>query len=244
VIVEPRGDGLSFHAFVFDIQQTGSVQVAVPANAAQSVAGIGNRASTPADSGFVYAPWHNSANAFDVTGDGMISPLDSLASINHINARQGDTKLDALPGIEDHLFLDVIIDGHCRPNDVLAVVNEMNRKAVGGGLGNLVQASDHTVPSYSNAVSSARLADPTLGGEGESFEVAYRMPMIGESRPAAQDQNVWNGLADQKADAHEGLDVPRWALEDDELMESLLFAPQWTLPVTDLDRIFSQDSWQ
>ncbi len=70
-------------------------------------------------------PWHNPVNAYDVNGDGAVSPLDALSVINHI----GDTLTypSNLEGLElgPPPFVDVDADGNSSPLDALLVINQL-----------------------------------------------------------------------------------------------------------------------
>jgi hypothetical protein len=67
----------------------------------------------------VHRPYrHNAFDPEDVNDDAKISPMDALAIINAINARQTDSSN----------YLDVNDDGECTPVDVLMVINRLNRQ--------------------------------------------------------------------------------------------------------------------
>jgi len=77
------------------------------------------------------SPWHNANNGLDVNGDGVISPLDVLAIIDHINAFGTANLLvrgDAFPPDTD--FIDTDDDFVVSPLDVLLIINAIN---AGGG---------------------------------------------------------------------------------------------------------------
>lgn len=81
-------------------------------------------------------PWRNPVNPMDVNGDGVISPLDPLRIINHLNTA-GVHRLDApargAEGEPGGDFIDVNGDGFVSPIDVLIVINELNLRGSQGG---------------------------------------------------------------------------------------------------------------
>ncbi|GAB5405783.1 MAG: hypothetical protein Aurels2KO_40140 [Aureliella sp.] len=70
-------------------------------------------------------PWHNSLHASDVNGDGHVSPIDALAIINALNARQGLRQ--PLPSAAVPELLDTNRDNELSPIDALVVINYLNR---------------------------------------------------------------------------------------------------------------------
>jgi hypothetical protein len=83
--------------------------------------------------------WQNPANAMDVSGDGMISPLDVLMVINYINANPSNPALPPAPTAPPPYY-DVDGNGIVSPLDVLIVINELNDAAAGS-------ATSSSVPS-------------------------------------------------------------------------------------------------
>lgn len=85
-------------------------------------------------------PWHNSSQAVDVNGDGLVTPQDALTIINEINLR----KARVLPISGDNIFdmfgfLDAYSDGLLTPQDALQVINHLNSSRQGGSEGELVR---------------------------------------------------------------------------------------------------------
>jgi hypothetical protein len=78
-------------------------------------------------------PWRNPARPEDVNHDGIVSALDALLVINHLNL----TGTGPLPAPDPQFapppYLDVSGDNQVTPIDVLMVINEVNRLAVGNG---------------------------------------------------------------------------------------------------------------
>jgi hypothetical protein len=74
-------------------------------------------------------PGQNPANAYDVNGDGFVSPIDPLILINHLNTF-GPGPVPT--GDDPPPFLDPSGNNLVTNEDVLLVITELNRLAVGG----------------------------------------------------------------------------------------------------------------
>jgi hypothetical protein len=73
--------------------------------------------------------WHNERSPLDVNDDGLITAMDALAVVNHLNLK--DEPLPApSSGQQPPHFVDTNGDGFVTPHDVLLVVNHLN---YGGG---------------------------------------------------------------------------------------------------------------
>jgi hypothetical protein len=78
-------------------------------------------------------PWCNPAQAEDVNGDGMVSPIDVLILINRLNASGGGSLPVPPPvGIYPPMYWDVDGDDKLTPSDALAVINFINRLSPAG----------------------------------------------------------------------------------------------------------------
>lgn len=100
-------------------------------------------------------PWHNSSQAVDVNGDGLITPQDALTIINEINLR----KARVLPVAGDNIFnmfgfLDTYSDGLLTPQDALQVINHLNSNRQGGGEGEVPSFDDAKDPLAASLASS------------------------------------------------------------------------------------------
>jgi hypothetical protein len=77
-------------------------------------------------------PWQNPVNRFDVSGEGVVSPLDVLLILNYINDPRNDLT-QRLPAVKpsEQPFLDVNGSGFVEQNgqDALAVINFLNAQA-------------------------------------------------------------------------------------------------------------------
>ena len=73
-------------------------------------------------------PHHNDANPYDVDGDGVLTPLDPLVVINHIN-ENGVGPIEE-PGEGEGTLpdLDVDGDGEVTPLDILILINKLNQQ--------------------------------------------------------------------------------------------------------------------
>ncbi len=78
--------------------------------------------------------WTNLVNPWDVNGDGRVTPLDVLETINHINVRAGETALPPQP-LSPPRFFDSNADGAITPADALVVLNFINAGATSSGEG-------------------------------------------------------------------------------------------------------------
>ncbi len=74
--------------------------------------------------------WQNPANAVDVNGDGLVTPLDVLIVINYINLQTGSTSLPSPPTAPPPYY-DVSGDGQCTSLDVLSVIAYINNRVSG-----------------------------------------------------------------------------------------------------------------
>jgi VCBS repeat-containing protein len=77
-------------------------------------------------------PYQNPVNAFDVNGDGFVSPIDSLILINHINTFGPGPVPEAG---DPPPFLDPSGNNAVTAEDILLVVTELNRLAAVGPSG-------------------------------------------------------------------------------------------------------------
>jgi Dockerin type I domain len=80
------------------------------------------------------AQWQNSLLPLDVSGDGIVSPLDALLIINYINGIAGSSHTARLPSFDterplEHSFYDVNGSNTIEPRDVLEVINALNRQS-------------------------------------------------------------------------------------------------------------------
>jgi hypothetical protein len=78
--------------------------------------------------------WTNPVNPFDVNDEGVVSPLDVLMTINHINTNPSETSLPAQQ-FSPPRFFDTNVDGLITAGDVLLVLNRLNSFWAGSGEG-------------------------------------------------------------------------------------------------------------
>ena len=104
-------------------------------------------------------PYHNDINPYDVDGDGVLTPLDPLILINHIN-NNGTGPIEQPGEGEGRLpDLDVDGDGKVTPLDILILINKLNEQAEAEGQG----PEDFAVESDLLKV----VVDGVQSGEGE-----------------------------------------------------------------------------
>jgi hypothetical protein len=90
------------------------------------------------------APWQNPTQVLDVSGDGLVSPIDVLLCIDRMN-RDGTGALPApSTGSGPPPFVDVNGDDQLTPVDPLIVINYLNG-AASGGPGGQVGVSTRTL---------------------------------------------------------------------------------------------------
>jgi hypothetical protein len=105
--------------------------------------------------------YHNQDNAYDVSGDSVISPLDALLVIRNLNAVGGQAVPEMMVEYDVPApFLDVTNDRYVSPLDALAVIRHLNGQTDGEG---------------------------EAEGEGDSFEVATS---IADESPTTNSQIV------------------------------------------------------
>jgi hypothetical protein len=82
------------------------------------------------------SPWHNFSIATDVSGNGVVSPLDALLVINLLNISRGKSISElAQPSDGSKLFADTNNDEVISPLDALLVINQLNNRSRGAAEG-------------------------------------------------------------------------------------------------------------
>lgn len=116
-------------------------------------------------------PHHNDVNPYDVDGDGVLTPLDPLVVINHINDN-GIGPIEEPEGEGPLPDLDVDGDGEVTPLDILILINKLNQR---------IEDDEESGSGESD-------------GEGESAKfVAAKVPM---SQPSLLDASLASYLSD------------------------------------------------
>ncbi|MCA9212888.1 MAG: hypothetical protein KDB27_07485 [Planctomycetales bacterium] len=75
-------------------------------------------------------PWHNVSNALDVSGDGVVVPLDALLVINWLNEADSTALAEPSGETAPPPYVDVNGDGFASPIDALWVINYLNSNPV------------------------------------------------------------------------------------------------------------------
>lgn len=75
---------------------------------------------------FSASGWHNAALPEDVNNDSVVSPLDPLAVINHINTKRANDWVEGMGEGEVSAYPDVNNDGAIDPLDALSVIDVIN----------------------------------------------------------------------------------------------------------------------
>jgi len=68
-------------------------------------------------------PWTNVNNAYDVDGDGEVTPSDALVILNYLNTTGPGPVPSTAPAVAP--YLDTTGDNHIAPDDVMAVLNKL-----------------------------------------------------------------------------------------------------------------------
>lgn len=82
-------------------------------------------------------PWQNPIHRLDADGDGIVSPLDVLVIINHLNRSSGSNTPGNLPLFDPshpkaQHFVDTNGSNNSEPLDVLVVINHLNQRDTSG----------------------------------------------------------------------------------------------------------------
>lgn len=121
----------------------GSVSVTITASAANFPTAQLTLLITDAD-----LTWHNAANPYDVSNDGVLSPLDAILVINYLNHTPGGpTPVGSPPP-----YLDVDGDNIIAPVDALMVINMLNSMSVSA---EAESATSPLTPSLTSSAASA-----------------------------------------------------------------------------------------
>lgn len=123
--------------------------------------------------------WHNPALACDVTGDGLVTPLDVLVTINYINLHGPGplSQSSALPG-GSPMYVDVDGNRDATASDVLLVVNFIQLRSLASGEGELGPLA-----------SAATALDFRLSDASSILDaVAYQVPLAVPDRPADRER--------------------------------------------------------
>lgn len=89
--------------------------------------GLEARQLLAADLGINVDPlaYHNSIAPNDVNRDSIVSPVDAILIVNHLNNNE-DATLPAVDGLAKTALLDTNADGFVTPHDALNVINSLN----------------------------------------------------------------------------------------------------------------------
>ncbi|MBC8872194.1 MAG: tandem-95 repeat protein [Planctomycetes bacterium] len=111
----------------------------------------------------VHTPWHNTANPFDVAGEGTVTPQDVLILINYINSHPGDGSLpDPSGSPPPPPYYDVNNDERCTPLDVLLAINHINGQIVGLSEGEALQSPPPVLATKQSSLMPSIVSLPRL----------------------------------------------------------------------------------
>lgn len=142
--------------------------------------------------------YHNSINPNDVNRDSIISPVDAILIVNHLNNNE-DATLPAVDGLAKTSLLDTNADGFVTPHDALNVINSLN-------------AEGETTPT---AIFTHELTDlegnplPLVGGRptvavGQLFQLNTS---IQDNRPIFTAEGILSAYLDINFDNVDAFDV-------------------------------------
>jgi ELWxxDGT repeat protein len=187
------------------------------------------------------APWQNTDNRFDVSGEGQVSPLDVLILINYINAHAGQATLPPRPTGHSP-FYDATGDNAATPLDVLTVINYIN--SLGGPAGEAQPSGLLTTSAAS--VPGTRLTDASsawvAAGEGDAVSAALLVHAQAPAFPTAA--ATWSDaepvtMADGRnaqvvaAEGRPEADLPTWDVLGTTGRLRDQVATEWGLPEDD-----------
>ena len=189
---------------VIGINQTVSVTIA----GTDVVSGGSHTGQLVLQSSDAVSEWQNPANHADVSGDGNVTALDALLSINVINEGGGSRAL--LPGIDlVPPYYDVDGNGSITPTDILITINIINNQAplAAGESGTPSVAHDNpdlTLNSTYYVASQplvTTVSHPAPAAEMVTGSDAAAVDVVLTRRAAAADDQEINPLEDDVLDA-------------------------------------------
>ena len=140
----------------------------------------------------------NSANPYDVNGDGVISPLDPLLVINYLEASSG-TAVPVPPDAVGPDYLDVNGDGMISVNDALISMDQLSMSNNGSGEGEQTPL----LAPVTTERNGSRLRDRDTGVSVEGEFVLTEKLMLSNCLPIIKDDIVDLLAADQDGAADE-----------------------------------------
>ena len=183
------------------VREVAQLLFSVAAGAATGVTPLDIEPGDPAAGGYTWTAsdgsvwigaaigWHNEANPLDVSGDGVVEPLDALIIINYINAHPGEVALPA-PGSTPHWYYDVTNDEVCTALDALIVINYLNAQSQPLAEGEAPPTGIRATPSNggrSDFPISLSSPCPLPMGEGTATEViSAAVAAVGLTRGTAE----------------------------------------------------------
>jgi len=123
VIIPANRQSANFQVIAVNDTTRGTVAVSITASATDFI--NSSQIITVTDSQLT---WHNSSFPNDVNADGMVSPVDALLIINHLN----EFGIGSIPAGSPPPYLDVSGDNQIWPLDALLVINILNQIAATG----------------------------------------------------------------------------------------------------------------
>jgi hypothetical protein len=135
--------------------------------------------------------WHNSKNRHDVSGDGVIAPLDVLVIINELNSRkhiEENGKLST-PYSAGSFHYDVNGDTYCTSSDALVIINFLNSRNNGEGE-NIFIARPTPIWLPPSAGNSTRRTARTIGRQA-SVDHLFSIAGRESDEETGLDKDLW-----------------------------------------------------
>lgn len=133
--------------------------------------------------------WQNSDLAFDVDASELVTPVDSLIVINHIN-QGGSRSLTYTAPSDSDAYLDVSGDGFLSPLDALLIINALNKSGSAPTIAASAVASDD--PNFNGILLSEQLH---LSGQ-TTANSRVRLRRLDEAGQATK--LAWQGTSDSE----------------------------------------------
>jgi hypothetical protein len=155
--------------------------------------------------------WTNPVTPYDVNGDGLVTPLDVLETINYLNKNSGQT-IPPTQQFSPVRFFDTNADGAITPADVLVILNHINRTWAGSGEAEAGRLAEEIVPVSRCLPLVLDSHEPHQASSGQASSGADREP----------DQAFGASARNIAPDA-------KWQLpvREDEVEPALRFSKRW-----------------
>ncbi len=121
-------------------------------------------------------PWQNALNALDVNNNGLVSPIDVLLIINHLNSQKSGN-LPTL-NVAGDPYIDTNADDFVSPIDALLVINYLNAGGSPGGEGEVATATASTGTGNNSPLRQERTLTVSLKDFRPNRQASSDRPVI------------------------------------------------------------------